>query len=294
MKEYELITALITPFNKKNKIDFKSLYALIDEQIKHKIDTFILFGTTGEGATLSLKEKIKTISLIRNKYKSKIKLIIGISGLSTNECIKQAKILSKYKIDALLVLSPAYLKTNDEGIYLHFLSIANASLVPIYIYYIPKRTGQFISIDTIIKLKQHSNIFGIKVSSSHKFLLECNKIKSYNFKVYCGDDLALLESIKMENDGLISVASNMYPKTMKKIIDYSIQEENEKAQRIYTDFKDIFENLFEEPNPIPIKYLLSLKYKMELRYRLPLINPSESLICKMNLNYKEDEICELY
>ena len=81
---------------------------------------------------------------------------------------------------------------------------------------------------------------------------------------------------------------------MKKIIDYSIQEESEKAYRIYTDFKDIFENLFEEPNPIPIKYLLSLKYKMELRYRLPLINPSESLISKMNLNYKEDEICELY
>lgn len=294
MSNYNLITALITPFNKENKIDIPSLFELIDVQLQNNINEFILFGTTGEGSTISLKEKIKTIKSLRKKYKSKIKLIVGISEASTKKCIENVEVLSKYKIDAFLVLTPHYLKTNEEGLYLHFISIANASLVPIYIYYIPKRTGQYMGIETINKLKNHSKIIGIKISASHKFLLECNKLKSYGFKIYSGDDLSLFESMKMKNDGMISVVSNLYPKTLKKVIKY-IDENNENtATKLFEEFKDIFECLFEEPNPIPIKYLYSQIHNKELVYRLPLTNPSEVLIRKINSRYKEDKICELF
>lgn len=294
MSNYNLITALITPFNNKNEIDIFSLYELIDNQLQNNINEFILFGTTGEGCSISLKEKIKTIKLLRKRYKSKIKLIIGISSTSTEKCIDDVKVLSKLTIDAALVLTPHYLKTNSEGLYLHFISIANVSLVPIYIYYIPKRTGQYMDIETIKKLKSHSKIIGIKISASHKFLLECNKLKSYDFKVYSGDDLSIFESVKMKNDGMISVISNMYPKTMNKLIEYIDIDKEKEALKLYQEFEDIFECLFEEPNPIPIKYLYSQINKKTLVYRLPLITPSEALINKINSYYKEDKICELY
>ena len=166
---FELITALITPF-KNYKIDYLSLKKIITYQLENNISSFVLFGTTGEGHLISLKEKIKIIKKIRHDFPS-IYLIIGVSELKEDILVNEIKLLSKLKIDALLVLTPYYLKTNSKGLINYYSLISSNSKVPIYIYNVPKRTGQILGSEELMILKNFNNIIGIKDASTNKFLI---------------------------------------------------------------------------------------------------------------------------
>lgn len=285
---FEIITALITPF-KNNKIDYSSLKKIISYQIENNIYSFVLFGTTGEGHLISLKEKIKIIKKVKRDFPN-IYLIIAISEVNTIRAMNEAKFLSKLNIEALLVLTPFYIKTNDKGLIAHFSCISENSKVPIYIYNIPSRTGQLLSIETIKKLKKLRNIIGIKDCSNDKLFNQCVEIKELNFQVYSGEDLSLMKVLESNADGIISVISNAYPKVINQIVSLFSNKKKEQAYQLFNKYKKSFELLFNEPNPIPIKYLMSKLGFSTLSYRLPLYYPNEYLIKLIDENFIGDEI----
>ena len=284
---FELITALITPF-KNNKIDYLSLKKIITYQLENNISSFVLFGTTGEGHLISLKEKIKIIKKIRHDFPS-IYLIIGVSELKEDILVNEIKLLSKLKIDALLVLTPYYLKTNSKGLINYYSLICSNSKVPIYIYNVPKRTGQILGSEELMILKNFNNIIGIKDASTNKFFRKCLEYKNLNFQVYSGEDLSLIETLDNEGNGLISVISNAYPKVINKIINLYFDNKKDLAIDLFNKYKKLFSLLFEEPNPIPIKYLMSKIGFSTLSYRFPMYYPSEQLIKKIDESYLGDE-----
>lgn len=289
MREYEIITALITPFKANGKIDIDSLINLIDYQVKCGITSFVIFGTTGEGNTIKIKQKITAIKKIRKTFKNSIYLMCGISHSDTQSSIEDIKILSKHDVDSFLVLSPNYLKTNDEGIIKHFSSIADASKKLIYIYYVPKRTGQIINPNIYQILRQHPMIQGVKVATdSRKYFEKTLHYQNANFQIYSGEDLMFLDSIDMNSNGIISVASNAFPHLYKEIVNLYLTKKEDLARKLFNEYQSLIEALFLEPNPIPIKYYLSLNKKMELHYHLPLTNPSKEIMSLIKERYKTD------
>ena len=259
---FEVITALITPFFKSGKVNYKGLCSLIDYQLKNGIDTFVIFGTTGEGATISNKEKYRIIKRLNNDYGLLINLIVGVSQIDTLLAIEEVKYLSKLKI---------------QGVINHFLKIAESTSCLIYLYYIPKRTGQSFSPDIINVLKQQTNIRGIKdASNSKKYFEHLLTFQNLNFQIYSGEDASLMEIIK-NADGLVSVISNAYPKTIKDIVRLYESNYLDEAQCLFDKISKMIELLFLEPNPIPIKYLMSRILFLTNNYHLPLYYPSEEL-----------------
>ena len=274
---FEVITALITPFFKSGKVNYKGLCSLIDYQLKNEIDTFVIFGTTGEGATISNKEKYHIIKKLNNDYGLLINLIVGVSQIDTLLAIEEVKYLSKLKIQGFLVLSPTYLKTNEQGVINHFLKIAESTSFLVYLYYIPKRTGQSFSPEILKILKQQKNIRGIKdASNSKKYFEHLLTFQDLNFQIYSGEDVSLMEIIK-NADGLVSVISNAYPKTIKDIVKLYESNYLDEAQCLFDKISKMMELLFLEPNPIPIKYLMSRILFLTNNYHLPLYYPSEEL-----------------
>ncbi len=273
---FELITALITPY-KNNKIDYKALKKIIIYQRLCGINSFVLFGTTGEGELISLNEKIKIIKKLKKEFQD-IYLIVGVSKTSTELAIYEAKKLSLLNIDALLVLTPYYIKTNDQGIILHYEEICENVNIPIYIYDVINRTGQNLSVEVIHQLSKNKKILGIKECSTLKLYNQCLSLQEKNFQVYCGDDMLIINALENKGMGLISVASNAYPKTMLKIINLFLDNKKEEAKDLFEKYEKSFSLLFNEPNPIPIKYLMNKIGFSTLSYRLPLYYPSKELI----------------
>lgn len=290
MKNFEIITALITPYDFQGRIDYSLLRKNIDNQLKNDIDTFILFGTTGEGSLISLKEKRRIIRKLNRDYNYLIHLYIGISNVDTMQSCKEVRYFSKLNIAGFLVLTPHYIKTNDNGVIAHFSKISEATGLPIFLYVVPKRTGQELSLSSLKVLMQINNIKGIKdANNSEKYLKQCLEYQSSNFDVYSGDDLMLLEALKNQANGIISVCSNGYPKTFKKIVKLFLDGFTDEAEVLFNNYKKYFELMFEEPNPIPIKYLMhKINYSTKF-YRLPLYYPSEELKRKLDENFIGDE-----
>ena len=273
---FEIITALITPFLDNGKIDIKSLFKIIKFQLQSGIDKFVLFGTTGEGNSILLEEKIDVIKKIKKEFENNIYLMIGISKNNIEEATKEIKKLNNYNIDSFLILTPYYLTTNEQGVIEYFNSVANISKKPIYIYYVPKRTGQRVTINAFEILKTHPNIEGIKyVLDDENELKKLTSLKSENFKIYLGNDELMINGLRMNLNGVISVISNISPYMLLNII---FQKDYEKFEKI----RKLIDILFFESNPIPIKYLMSLKGFCKLNYRSPLTLPSIDVINKIN------------
>lgn len=275
MKDFEIITALVTPFTDKGKIDYNNLISTIKRQVQNGINAFVLFGTTGEGVSINIKQKITAIKKIRKVFFHSIYLMVGISSLDTMTSAVLARNISKQDIDSLLVLTPTYLKTNEEGIIAHFNHIADASLKPIFIYHVPTRTGQTIKPELFRILKRHPNIKGAKIATDSVSYLE--KIKQYqssNFAIFLGEDSLIIKGLELNLNGLISVSSNAFPKQMKEIVQLYLSNQLIEANDLYKSYQKTMDLFFAEPNPIPIKYYLSLGAIIKDNYHLPLKAPS--------------------
>lgn len=266
-------TALITPYKENNKINYNKFIELIEEQINNNVDGIVLLGTTGEASLLTNKEKTDLIDLAFSVINKRVQLIVGISLIDSYKASLYASKISKKKIDYLLVLSPYYLKTNNDGLIKHFTLIANKSKVPIIIYHVPSRTGQYIPKEVIKELAKHKNIIGIKEASGD--LTYIDSIKEYlneNFILLSGNDDLIIETIKKGGSGVISVLSNAFPKVTSKIVNLCLENKFKDAKEIHDKYLYLIKLLFIEPNPIPIKEAMNyLGYEVG-NYRLPLTN----------------------
>lgn len=267
--------ALVTPFNEDYSIDFISLGKILDH-VMGRVDFLVVLGTTGESALLSLEERLKVISFIKEKAAGKIPLVLGYGGISTAELINSFKLYDFSGIDALLTVTPFYVKPSQEGLYQHYTKLADASPLPIILYNVPGRTGINMEPDTTLSLSKHPNIIGVKEASGKLFQIEDIIMrKPSGFLLYSGDDALTFHLMNAGANGVISVMANAFPSEMTSITNHDLSDFT-KAKETHLDLKVLTKAVFADGNPCGIKYVLSKMGLCKNILRLPLVPVSRT------------------
>lgn len=261
--------ALVTPFTKDDEICFSILKELVDFHIESKTTGLVLLGTTGESPTLSHQEKCEIVKFVYEEAKGKIDIIVGVGGNNTKEVINFMNYCNSYA-DGLLVTVPNYNKPTQEGIYYHFEEISKKTSLPIMMYNIPSRCGVNMEPETIAKLSKIENIVAIKeASGSISQLQEIKKL--CDIKIFSGDDALILPTIALGGVGVVSVLGNILPKVVLEMVDLCLNNDFDKASKLYYQYHEKIKTLFIETNPIPIKEIMSQNNMLLNKYRLPML-----------------------
>jgi 4-hydroxy-tetrahydrodipicolinate synthase len=252
------IVALITPMRENGDVDYVCLRKLVDWHIAQRTDAIVVIGTTGEASTLSLEEQNNVIKTVVEQTHRRIPVIASTGTPSTQKTIDQTRMAMEIGVDACLLVTPYYNCPTQEGLYQHYRSIADKVPIPQILYNIPKRTGCDLLPETVVKLAGIANIVGIKEGQPDraKTILElCGK----NIDVYSGDDNSALEIMRMGGKGVISVAANLVPQTMHNLYECTKNSNWEAADKIDEQLRPLYQGLFIETNPIPVKWLAAEK-----------------------------------
>lgn len=269
------IVALVTPFLENKKINYQKLKELIDFHLNNNTDGILLFGTTGEGSTLSLIEKYYIARYVINYVKNSVPIILNVGSNSTSEVLKNIKKLEKLNPDAFLIITPYYNKTNEEGMFYHFKTVHDSTHIPIIIYNVPSRTNIDMSISLIKRLSNLDRITGIKEASKDiNKLKELSLCQNDNFYWYSGNDERMIDDIRLGAKGLIGVCSNTHPKIVKEIINLALNEKYDESERLFLKMKEYINVLNIDINPIPIKEAMNILNFNVGKYRLPLFETS--------------------
>lgn len=263
-------TAIITPMKSNGDIDEEGLRELIKFQEENGVDTIVPCGSTGESATLSFKEHLKVIEITVNSV-TRAKVMAGTGSNSTSEALELSKAAQDIGADSVLSICPYYNKPTPRGIRLHFEAIASSIDIPIIIYNIPSRTGTNITADLMLELAKIPGIAGVKEASGN--LNQIGKIAAFapkDFTVLSGDDALTLPAMAVGAKGAISVSSNIVPDRMSAMIRAMLSGDSEKANQINRGLMPLYEALFLETNPIPIKTAMRLVGRPSGPLRLPL------------------------
>lgn len=269
--------ALVTPFDKSGKIDFMGLKKLLAHTAKG-VDYYVVMGTTGESVTVSNEEKREVLKFVIKNNEKKLPIVYGIGGNNTQSVLDTISQTDLSGVTAVLSVSPYYNKPSQEGIFLHFTKIADLSPVPIILYNVPGRTSSNITSTTTLRLAQHKNIVGVKEASGN--LEQCMNIvksKPKDFMLISGDDLITLSIYAIGGVGVISVLANAYPVIFKNIRSHFNQNNLVKAQTEQFKLLEINGPMYEEGNPVGVKYVLELMNVCNHYTRLPLAPPSKEL-----------------
>ncbi|EAD5764951.1 TPA: 4-hydroxy-tetrahydrodipicolinate synthase [Listeria innocua] len=271
----KVITAMVTPIHpEKNKVCKKRIHHLVNHLIDNGSDGLVIAGTTGESPTLSHDEKMKLFRQVVETNAGRAKLIAGTGSNNTAETIAFTKEVAELGgIDAVLVVAPYYNKPNQDGLYAHFVAVAEASDLPVVIYNIPGRSVVNIEPETIIRLAKLPNIIGVKESSGN--LDNISKIiaeTSDDFLVYSGDDSLTLPILAVGGNGVISVASHVVGNEMQEMMQAFESGDVKKAASIHRSLLPLMNGLFSVPNPAPTKYLLNQQGISVGHVRLPLVD----------------------
>ena len=268
-------TALITPFMEDGNIDFQALSRLIEHQVKGGVDYLVILGTTSEVPTLSHEEQDQIIVHIVEQVAGRLPLVLGVGGNCTAAVVERIKGLANLLQDhfaAILSVTPYYNRPQQEGLYQHFCAVAEASPLPVILYNVPKRTGVNLLPETTRRIydAHPDKIMGIKEAcNSVEQFTETVNIANGDFAVISGDDDLAYEMMKAGGDGLISVASNAWPKEMKQIVlEKDAMMQSKMGHRIHL--------LFVEGNPSGIKTVLTEMGMIKNILRLPLVPNTEN------------------
>lgn len=256
-KLYGTGVALITPFTESLEVDYKALKKLLQHTAKGA-DYYVVLGTTGEPPTLTTEEKTSVLAFIKANNAANLPIVYGIGGNNTHEVLEALAGTDFTGVDAILSVSPYYNKPSQEGIYQHYVKIANASPVPVILYNVPGRTGSNITAETTLRLANHKNIIGMKESSGN--LEQCLKIAKYmpkDFLLVSGDDMLALPLYALGGKGLISVLANPYPTIFKKMREYFLAGNPARAAQELYKLSDLNASMYEEGNPVGVKYVLA-------------------------------------
>ena len=269
-------TAISTPFT-KDGVNFDEFGKLLEDQIKNGVDAIIVCGTTGEAATMSLKERKDTIKYAIDKVNGRVKVIAGTGSNNTQAAIEMSKYAEEIKADGILVVTPYYNKTTQKGLVEHYKAIANSVKLPIIMYSVPSRTGVNINPETCLELSKIDNIVAIKEASGN--ISQVAKIASLcgdDLTIYSGNDDQVIPLLSLGGKGVISVLSNIMPKYTHDMVRNYLDGNIEKATKMQLDVIDLIDMLFVEVNPIPVKEALNLMGYDFGEPRLPLIPMTEA------------------
>ncbi len=269
--------ALVTPFDSDLRVDFQGLKSLLEHTAKG-VDYYVVQGTTGESATTTNAEKKEILDFVRNNNPKGLPIVYGIGGNNTAAVLETITQTDLSGIDAILSVSPYYNKPSQEGIYQHYIKIADESPLPIILYNVPGRTMSNISAATTLRLAAHPNIIGIKEASGD--LVQCMEImkgKPDDFILISGDDLLTTSMMSVGARGVISVLANGFPEIFKNITHCALSSDFYQSTLSSQRLLDINPLMYQESNPVGIKEVLRLKMVCDNHVRLPLLPASQEL-----------------
>ncbi len=267
-------TALVTPFRQVASIDDAALRNLVAWQVESGIDFLVPCGTTGETPTLTHDEWLYVIDTTIEIAAGRVPVVAGATSNSTHDAVEKAKeIAARPGVNAILTASPYYNKPTQEGQYRHFKAIAEAvGDKPIILYNVPGRTGANIEPGTLARLAEIPNIVGVKeASGSMTQIAEAINAVPETFLVFSGDDAVTLPVISLGGVGIISVASNEIPREMSAMTRAALNNDWTTARSLHRKYLPLMQANFTEPNPMPVKAVLTMMGRIEEVYRLPLV-----------------------
>jgi 4-hydroxy-tetrahydrodipicolinate synthase len=276
------IVAIVTPF-KDGKLDEEGLKNLIDWHIENGTHCIVPCGTTGESATLSYEEHDKVIEITVKTVNGMVPVIAGTGSNSTEETIMLTNHAKKVGADAALVITPYYNKPTQEGLFQHFTKVADTCEFPMILYNVPSRTAVNMLPATVARCAQNNQIIGIKEATGDlKQVTEVIRQCPEDFIVLSGDDFTAFPLMAVGGKGVISVAANIVPAEMSKLMDLSLAGNYKEASELNSRLFPLYESLFIETNPTPAKTALSLMGKIASpEVRLPLAQMSDTNIEKL-------------
>ncbi|MCR4881784.1 MAG: 4-hydroxy-tetrahydrodipicolinate synthase [bacterium] len=275
----EVITAMVTPFNKDFSIDFTGLEKLVKHLINNGSDTLLVAATTGESPTLTLDEEMELLKFVKGVVGTKAKIIMSTGSNCTETAVEQSKRVAQAGgADAILSVVPYYNKPSQSGLINHFTQIAQSVDLPVLLYNIPGRTGINMLPETIATIaEKNPNVFGVKQSNGDldqvsEIILNCPQ----DFTVLSGDDSLTLPMLSLGARGVVSVASHIIGKEIKQMIRlFKLGKVNE-AAALHASFYPTFKKIFMAPNPVPIKAALNKLGFISDTVRNPLVTLTET------------------
>lgn len=269
--------ALVTPFREDESVDYEALEALLEMQIAGHTDAIIVCGTTGEPSTMTEKERISVIRFVVEKVDKRVPVIAGTGGNNTKVAVEMSKTAESLGADGLLVVTPYYNKTTQEGLFLHYKAIADAVNIPIIMYNVPSRTGLNLLPETAVRIaRECKNVVGIKEASGNiAQVATLAKLGKGIIDIYSGNDDEVIPLLALGGKGVISVFANIAPRETHDMVMEYLEGDREKALQIQLKYLDVIRALFCEVNPIPVKAALNLMGKQAGTLRMPLMEMSE-------------------
>lgn len=264
------IVALVTPML-DDKVDVDRLRELVEFHIQAGTHAIVAGGTTGEAGTLTHDEKRLVIKTVIQQSRERVPVIAGTAANATKECIELTQLAMNEGAHAALIMTPAYIKPTQEGLFQHYSQIAHAVAIPIILYNVPGRTGCDMLPETVARLAHISNIIGIKEATGkmarlQKILRDCKGLMD----VYSGDDLTAAEWMLAGAKGVISVTANVAPMHMAKMCDAATDNDKENCLHLNEQLMPLHELMFIQSNPIPAKWAVSRMGLMSQEIRMPL------------------------
>ncbi len=265
------IVALVTPMLENGKVDWGALDRLIDFHIDNGTDSIVAVGTTGESATLDVKEHCLVIKHVVNRVAGRIPVIAGTGANSTAEAIELTETAHQSGADACLLVTPYYNKPTQEGLFQHHKAISDAVEIPQILYNVPGRTACDMLPETVARISELKNVVGIKEATGDlERAKQVIELVGKDFAVYSGDDPTAYELILLGGHGNISVTANVLPAEMSKLCQLALDGKAEEAKALNDSLMPVHEAMFVESNPIPVKWALADMGIMGEGIRLPL------------------------
>ncbi len=267
-------TALITPFTKSGALDEPAIKRLARRQVDHGVHFLVPCGTTGETPTLSAAERRRVVELVLEAANGQVPVMAGAGGYDTQEVVHLSKEMQSLGVQGLLSVTPYYNKPTPEGLYRHFAAIAEATSLPIVLYNVPGRTGCNIDATGLARLATLPRVIGVKEASGNiQQMVEICRAVPNNFLVLSGDDAVTVPLMSIGGRGLISVASNIIPAEMSKMVEAAERGDYSAARQQHQRLVPLMLGNFVESNPGPVKFAMAAMGLCEEVYRLPMVSP---------------------
>ncbi|RKX44201.1 MAG: 4-hydroxy-tetrahydrodipicolinate synthase [Verrucomicrobia bacterium] len=267
-------TALATPFAMDGSVDFQKLEELVEFNIAGGVDGIVPVGTTGESPTLRPDEHLRVVKTVVDVAAGRCKIIAGTGANSTAEAVELTASAKEFGIDGTLQVTPYYNKPNRAGLIQHFTAVADLG-VPVVLYNVPGRSAIEIPLEVVAELAQHEHVVSVKEAAGS--VQRVTDIKNLcDIEVLSGDDSLALPMIKEGALGVISVASNIIPSEVVALVSAALAEDYGTAQALHAKYAQLFDDLFIDTNPIPVKAAMAMKGLLEETYRLPMCSMEEA------------------
>lgn len=272
---------MVTPFAKDGSVDYGRLQAIVEEQVAGGVEGICAVGTSGESPTLTHDEHHLVIERTIAFARGRAKIVAGTGANSTAEAVSLTKAaIAMGGADATLQVTPYYNKPNPEGLYRHFMTVADLGL-PVILYNVPGRSGREIPLDVVVRLAKHPNVVAIKEAAGSVERVSAIKSLVPGFTVLSGDDSLALPMMAVGAEGVVSVASNVIPREMGDMVRLCLAGDFVKARALHAKYYRLFHDLFVDVNPVMVKEALALMGRIERVFRLPLCETTDANRARM-------------